>query len=52
MILQARSDLGEILSSCEFLDADSMTCIKQNLNLQNPISNCAFYMLLETSGSR
>lgn len=49
---QARSQLGEILSSCEFIDAEAMTCVTQNLDLVCPIGDYPFYMLIETSGSR
>ena len=48
----ARSDLGEILSSCEFIDSGSMECVTGNLNLTCPIDKQPFYMLIETSGSK
>jgi len=48
---EAKRSLGEILSSCEFMDKDSMECVTGNLNLTNPICGSDFYMLLETSGS-
>ncbi|XP_063242747.1 D-2-hydroxyglutarate dehydrogenase, mitochondrial-like isoform X2 [Bacillus rossius redtenbacheri] len=47
----ARSGLGEILSSCEMMDAASMDASVGNLKLTNPISDHPFYMLIETSGS-
>lgn len=49
---QARSNLGEILSSCEFIDAEAMKCVTGNLDLTCPIDPQAFYMLIETSGSK
>ncbi|XP_059078766.1 D-2-hydroxyglutarate dehydrogenase, mitochondrial-like isoform X2 [Tigriopus californicus] len=49
---EARSNLGEILSSCEFIDAEAMKCVTGNLELTCPIDPQAFYMLIETSGSR
>lgn len=46
-----KSKLGEILSSCEFIDASSLECVEKNLKLKSPISAHPFYMLIETSGS-
>ena len=43
--------LGEILSSCEFIDAGSMDCVTGNLGLKCPLAENNFYMLIETSGS-
>ena len=43
--------LSEALSAYEFLDAQSMTCITENLGLKNPIHECPFYVLVEVSGS-
>lgn len=48
---EAKGMLGEILSAYEFMDRDSMICINDNLNLSNPVSDCPFYVLIETSGS-
>ena len=49
----ARSDLGEILSSCEFLDAGSLDVVRDNLSLTSPLpGDYPFYMLVETSGSK
>ena len=49
----ARKNLGEILSSCEFIDAGSLECVTQNLGLQSPLQDkYPFYMLIETSGSK
>lgn len=51
-ILRAsKRDLGEILSSCEMMDRDSLQAVEENLKLRVPIRDCPFYMLLETSGS-
>lgn len=47
----AKSMLGEILSSCEFIDVESIECAKKNLNIQPPIDGYPCYMLIETSGS-
>lgn len=47
----SKRDLGEILSSCEYIDAQSMSCVTKNLNLKCPIGQHPFYMLIETSGS-
>ena len=49
---KARTDLGEILSSCEFMDAGSMDTVVGNLGLKNPIAESRFYLLIETSGSK
>jgi len=49
---QARQRLGEILSSCEFLDAGSLQVTRDNLGLKSPLqADYPFYMLIETSGS-
>ena len=39
------------MSAFEFLDTHSMTCATRNLKLSNPVSECPFYVLIETSGS-
>ncbi|KAM9354586.1 D-2-hydroxyglutarate dehydrogenase, mitochondrial [Pholidichthys leucotaenia] len=46
-----RGMLGEILSAFEFLDTDCMKVLNTHLRLANPISDCPFYILIETSGS-
>jgi len=48
---ECKGRLGEILSSCEFIDSDSMVCVTENLNLTCPLEPNNFYMLIETSGS-
>ena len=48
---EARSDLGEILSACEFMDAEAMRLVSDHLSLRNPLSDFPFYVLIETSGS-
>lgn len=48
---EARSGLGEILSSCEMMDLLSLDAATSNLKLQRPIGEFPFYMLIETSGS-
>nr|XP_027232605.1 D-2-hydroxyglutarate dehydrogenase, mitochondrial-like isoform X2 [Penaeus vannamei] len=47
----AKSKLGEILSSCEFIDRSSLECVEENLKLKSPIEPHPYYMLIETSGS-
>ncbi|KAM4723550.1 D-2-hydroxyglutarate dehydrogenase, mitochondrial [Anableps anableps] len=46
-----KSSLGEILSAFEFLDSECMRLLKTHLNLPNPILDCPFYAVIETSGS-
>lgn len=48
---RAKYDLGEILSSCELIDALSLDVVTSNSNRKPPIENYPFYMLLETQGS-
>lgn len=48
---RAKVKLGEILSSCEMMDAKSIDCVTGNLKVKNPLGDYPFYMLLETSGS-
>ena len=48
---ESKTQLGEILSSCEFIDAGSMDCVTENLDLKCPLDRNNFYMLIETSGS-
>ncbi|KAK4321554.1 hypothetical protein Pmani_007671 [Petrolisthes manimaculis] len=47
----AKDQLGEILSSCEFIDQSSMECVEGNLKIKSPLDEYPYYMLLETSGS-
>ena len=49
---EAKRYLGEILSSCEFMDGGAIDCVTSNLNLSAPIEKQAFYMMIETSGSK
>ena len=35
----------------EFLDEESMNCVRSNLKYKNPIGEFPFYVLVETSGS-
>ncbi|XP_074515919.1 D-2-hydroxyglutarate dehydrogenase, mitochondrial isoform X1 [Sebastes fasciatus] len=46
-----RGMLGEILSAYEFLDSECMRLLNTHLKLHNPISDCPFYVVIETSGS-
>ena len=50
--LQAKEFLGEILSSCEFMDGEAVDCVTANLGLSSPIERQPFYMMIETSGSK
>jgi len=47
----AKGQLGEVLSSCELMDAECAGAVTQNMNLKLPLEPMPFYMLLETSGS-
>ncbi|XP_062324907.1 D-2-hydroxyglutarate dehydrogenase, mitochondrial isoform X1 [Osmerus eperlanus] len=46
-----RGMLGEILSAYEFLDRDCMRLLNTHLKLPNPITDCPFYIVIETAGS-
>lgn len=44
--------MGEILSSCECIDASSLDAVTKHLKKPSPIGeDYPFYMLIETSGS-
>ncbi|XP_023323293.1 D-2-hydroxyglutarate dehydrogenase, mitochondrial [Eurytemora carolleeae] len=49
----AKCSLGEILSSCEFMDTAAMECVTGQLKSQSPtiLHHFTIYVLLETSGS-
>ena len=49
---KSKEFLGEILSSCEFMDGEAIECVTKNLDLNSPIDNYPFYMIIETSGSK
>uniref|UniRef100_A0A182UC52 D-2-hydroxyglutarate dehydrogenase, mitochondrial n=1 Tax=Anopheles melas TaxID=34690 RepID=A0A182UC52_9DIPT len=49
--LAAKRGLGEVLSSCEMIDAASLDSCTRFFGLQSPIDKYPFYMLIETSGS-
>ena len=49
---KAKAFLGEILSSCEFMDGEAVDCVTDNLGLSCPIERQPFYMMIETSGSK
>lgn len=49
--LLAKKELGEIISSVEMIDEISLKCSTSVFNLQCPIGEFPFYMLIETSGS-
>ncbi|KAL3281914.1 hypothetical protein HHI36_005118 [Cryptolaemus montrouzieri] len=48
---KSRHELGEILSSCEAIDADSLAVTTEHLKLKSPLDKFPFYMLIETHGS-
>ncbi|XP_055846275.1 D-2-hydroxyglutarate dehydrogenase, mitochondrial isoform X1 [Episyrphus balteatus] len=47
----AKRHLGEILSSCEMLDAASLAASLEHFDAKSPVDGYPFYMLIETSGS-
>jgi len=48
----AKSKLGEILSSFEFIDRASVECVEENLKLRRPLDTSHdFYILVETMGA-
>uniref|UniRef100_A0A182RYR0 D-2-hydroxyglutarate dehydrogenase, mitochondrial n=1 Tax=Anopheles funestus TaxID=62324 RepID=A0A182RYR0_ANOFN len=49
--LAAKRGLGEVLSSCEMIDAPSLDSCTRFHKLKSPIEKYPFYMLIETSGS-
>ncbi|KAK3914001.1 D-2-hydroxyglutarate dehydrogenase, mitochondrial [Frankliniella fusca] len=51
MLKTSKRDLGEILSSCEMMDRESLQAVEDNLKLRVPIKDCPFYLLIETAGS-
>nr|CAH7759828.1 unnamed protein product [Callosobruchus chinensis] len=48
---KAKSDLGEILSSCEMMDHLSLDVVTSHLKLKSPLEVHPFYMVIETHGS-
>ena len=48
---ESKAQLGEILSSCEFIDAGSMECVTTNLSLSCPLADNQFYMLIGGAAS-
>ncbi|KAJ8929674.1 hypothetical protein NQ314_017601 [Rhamnusium bicolor] len=48
---KAKHELGEILSSCEFIDERSLDLVTSRLKLKSPLAVHPFYMLIETHGS-
>ena len=58
MLRSAKTQLGEILAACEFLDAASMGLVTSHLDgVRNPLESegqqegGTFYMVVETHGS-
>lgn len=48
---KARHELGEILSAVEVMDAPTMKMMNEHCNLNSPIGDYPFYLIIETSGS-
>lgn len=48
---RAKHELGEILSSCELIDALSLEVVTKGFNVKSPIDEYPFHMLIETHGS-
>lgn len=48
---RAKTDLGEVLSSVEVMDAATMQFIGDKLGSKSPIGEYPFYLMIETSGS-
>lgn len=48
---QAQSDLSEILSAVEVMDAESMQIVNDHLHIKSPLDDYPFYLILETMGS-
>lgn len=48
---QARHDLCEILSAAEVMDEETVKFAKDHLQINSPIGEFPFYLLIETSGS-
>lgn len=51
VVKKSKHELGEILSSCELIDAKSLDVVTSHLNLKSPLPDYPFYMLIETHGS-
>ncbi|XP_017774334.1 PREDICTED: D-2-hydroxyglutarate dehydrogenase, mitochondrial-like [Nicrophorus vespilloides] len=49
--MQAKQDLGEILSAMEVMDSATMDFVKDKLKVESPIGEYPFYLVIETSGS-
>lgn len=43
--------MGEILSAVEVMDSMTMEFINKKINMESPIGEYPFYLLIETSGS-
>lgn len=48
---KARYELGEILSAFEVMDTPTMKMMNERCNLNSPIGEYPFYLIIETSGS-
>ncbi|XP_044268012.1 D-2-hydroxyglutarate dehydrogenase, mitochondrial [Tribolium madens] len=48
---RAKRELGEILSSFEMIDEQSISAVIDHLKVKSPISEHPFYILVETQGS-
>lgn len=49
-MVQAKVNLGEVLSSCELVDWSALDCVSSQLKLKSPVDDYPFYILLETAG--
>ncbi|CAH0383943.1 unnamed protein product [Bemisia tabaci] len=47
----AKSELAEVLSAFEMMDAPSMHSVVDVYHVKSPVEKCPFYALIETSGS-
>lgn len=48
---KAKHELCEILSAVEVIDAPSLKLVDEFFNLQSPIGEYPYYLIIETSGS-
>ncbi|XP_072035938.1 D-2-hydroxyglutarate dehydrogenase, mitochondrial-like isoform X1 [Amphiura filiformis] len=48
---ECKNNCAEILSAFEMMDLQSMKFVTTNLGLSNPLGECPFYVVVETSGS-
>lgn len=51
VLRETKQELGEIMSSCETIDADSLAVVTDHLKVKSPLKKFPFYMVIETHGS-